>query len=351
MKILLFEWLLGGGGLLDRQVPDLSDSIWRQGLAMAAAVAADFHAAGCEVIVPVDARLPRISLPGRQVPIEQGHHLPNRLRELAVEADRLFLIAPESAGRLTQLLDWLEDFAAKLLSPSRTWVELCSDKHRCLEALERAGIDVPRGVLWQADLDVWPPNSSLPAILKPNDGCGGENLRQLNAEWGVQPTSGAWRLEPLIPGDPLSILALAGPRGSLLLHPTVQHFAPGRLGEYIGGELVTDPLLGAIASEAGARILAALPGMVGMFGFDLIVDRTSRKATLIEINPRLTSSYLGLREAYQENLAGVLLSLFRKNGELAPLRKSPEFDGSWSLLDAGELSRPGTRSDAQIQKI
>lgn len=333
MKILVFEWMLGGGLWVDRQAPDEADSIWQQGAAMCRTVADDFTTAGCEVLVPVDARVRQALVPGRRVSIAAAEQLPLVLGQLAAEADRLFLIAPESQGRLVRVLDWVEAEAQKLLSPSRPWVELCGDKDRCLRHLAASGVKVPAGVLWKAGLDRWPPPVPLPAIIKPNDGCGGEEFRQCATEWSPAPQRGAWRIESQIEGEPISVSVLAGPKGQQLLQPTIQHFADGRLGDYAGGQLVTDRLVAELAREAAAGALAGLAGMWGMFGFDLVVDRVRKLATVIEINPRLTSSYLGLRQAYAENLPGCLLALFDAGLVQAPILNLSQAELAWSLLD------------------
>lgn len=331
MKILVFEWLLGGGLQYEGQPFDLANPILRQGLAMGRAIAADFEATGCEVVLPVDARLSADQLPGQKIVMTNAAPLPQRLRELAAAADWLFLIAPESGGRLAEVVGWVEAENGKLLSPSRKWVELCADKHRCQEVLRAAGVTVPRGILWRAGENVWPPASSLPAIIKPNDGCGGEDLREVGTNWGVVPQSGAWRIESRIPGQPLSVLVLAGPAGSFALQPTIQHFAGGRLGDYVGGELVTDPAVARLAQSAVSQVLAALSEMSGIFGIDLVVDRSSGTATVIEVNPRLTSSYLGLRQVYAGNLAASLLGLYRAGSHSAPELIPGRLDYKWRI--------------------
>lgn len=324
MKILVFEWMIGGGLLFAGQSLERAKPIWRQGLAMAQAIAADFLSAGCEVLMPIDFRLSAETIPGRRVEIKGEEQLPQRLRELAADSDGVFLIAPETGGRLAEVVGWVEQASGKLLSPSRNWVELCSDKHRCQEYLAAAGVTVPPGLLWRVGGNTWPPPVTLPAVIKPNDGCGGEDVREVGTSWGTEPSTGTWRIESRVPGQPLSVLALVGPAGHLMLQPTVQCFAGGRLGDYVGGELVTDPVVIRLARSTAAQVLAALPGMYGMFGIDLVVDRSGETATVIEVNPRLTCSYLGLRQVYDDNLAASLLGLFqtgfRPVNQLLPAR-------------------------------
>jgi predicted ATP-grasp superfamily ATP-dependent carboligase len=47
-------------------------------------------------------------------------------------------------------------------------------------------------------------------------------------------------------------------------------------------------------------------GLRGYVGVDVVLGE--REAALIELNPRLTTSYLGLRAAFDQNLAGLALA-------------------------------------------
>jgi hypothetical protein len=59
--------------------------------------------------------------------------------------------------------------------------------------------------------------------------------------------------------------------------------------------------------------LALLPGLQGYVGVDLVLSGSD--AWLIEINPRLTTSYIGLRQLIQLNLAQAIWNACR-NGVL-----------------------------------
>ncbi len=297
MRVLLFEWLTGGGLLFEQQALTPAGSLHRQGNQMCQAIAADFVAAGCEVWVPVDFRQ-NLKLPGcRQVPVMAGDQLPLVLEQMSQQVDQLFLIAPESGKRLTRVACWVSSAAGKFLSPELPWLELCSDKTASCARLATAGVAVPQGCLWRSELDSWPPLISLPAVLKPNDGCGGEGLRLFTDTWGPPPdANGAhWRVEAWEAGEPLSVTALVGRNGYQLLQPTHQIFAAGNFGEYTGGNVVADQQLVTLARQAVEMALPALKGIGGMLGFDLVVDRSRERAVVIEVNPRLTSSYVGLR--------------------------------------------------------
>jgi predicted ATP-grasp superfamily ATP-dependent carboligase len=49
-----------------------------------------------------------------------------------------------------------------------------------------------------------------------------------------------------------------------------------------------------------------LPGLRGYVGVDVVLTRS--EAVVIEVNPRLTTSYLGVRSAIEENVAALALA-------------------------------------------
>jgi predicted ATP-grasp superfamily ATP-dependent carboligase len=316
-RVLVFEWLVGGGLLVDTQPLEDCSSMFRQGALMRRAIAEDFAAAGCEVLTTTDGRWAETFAARESIAISSGEELPSRLRELASEADFLLVIAPESEGRLVRVLDWLEPFAERLLSPDRKWAALFSDKQATCDWLQRVGVRVPSGRSWLSGHDVWPPSVALPAVCKPNDGCGGEGLRLVRENWGDESDLGAgqWRIETLIEGEAVSVVALIGGIERLLLQPTRQLFSSDAFGIYTGGEIIEDERMVTAVWRAVEPALRAMEGVSGVVGFDLVLGRETCEeewvVTVVEVNPRLTSSYLGLREFYHNNLAGCLLRLVR----------------------------------------
>ena len=94
-------------------------------------------------------------------------------------------------------------------------------------------------------------------------------------------------------------------RVELLLPPCKQRISDdGRL-RYLGGELPLSAGLAERATELAKRAVAALPPTIGYVGVDLVLGRDPHggEDVVIEVNPRLTTSYVGLRAAAQANLA------------------------------------------------
>ncbi|MCH7688058.1 MAG: ATP-grasp domain-containing protein [Planctomycetes bacterium] len=60
-----------------------------------------------------------------------------------------------------------------------------------------------------------------------------------------------------------------------------------------------------------------IEGLNGYVGFDLILQKTNKdQPVIVEINPRLTTSYLGYRELMDENLAERMLFPQRFTGTM-----------------------------------
>ncbi len=147
MKILLFEWLTGGGLLLDGQPLAASSSLFREGAAMASALAEDWTAAGHEVTVLLDHRGPEFVPAHQVIRVSGAAAWEKALVGLAAVADRIMVIAPETGQRLERTLALLEPYRARLLCPSGEAVVVGSSKHRTALRLEAAGVQRPFGRL------------------------------------------------------------------------------------------------------------------------------------------------------------------------------------------------------------
>jgi predicted ATP-grasp superfamily ATP-dependent carboligase len=126
-----------------------------------------------------------------------------------------------------------------------------------------------------------------------------------------------------------SVAVLCGPTSKVALVPCKQRLSSdGRL-RYLGGEL---PLAAGLADRAvtlAKRALTALPSTVGYVGVDMVLgsDPHGGDDAVIEVNPRLTTSYVGLRAAAQSNLAAAMLRIGQGESPSVAFTQRPiEFD-------------------------
>jgi predicted ATP-grasp superfamily ATP-dependent carboligase len=297
---------------------------------MLQALAQDFAAiTGVRVTALHDARLaPPPAAPELSVVASPAQHNA-AFHELAAAADWTVVIAPEIGGRLLERCRTVLAARGRLLGPSPEFVELTSDKHATARWLEGLGVPVPQGRAHGAG-EPWPTDFDYPAVWKPRDGAGSQGIRLVSS--GEQTAAGKkgslplpnprsplpapgspltpGRLERFCPGLPVSIAFLAGPAGSWPLVPCQQRLSADGRFTYLGGQLPLEPALAARAVALGRRAMAALPPASGYVGLDLVLgdDPAGRDDVVIEVNPRLTTSYVGLRAAAEANLAEALLA-------------------------------------------
>ena len=131
-----------------------------------------------------------------------------------------------------------------------------------------------------------------------------------------------WRIEPYCPGIPASVAMLCGPHQSVALPPCEQRLSNDGRFCYMGGRL---PLAGQLAERAtqlAHRAQQALPPANGYLGIDLVLGDNTAEDFVIEVNPRLTTSYVGLRQLADVNLAEAMLRIAR--GEATEIRFRPK---------------------------
>jgi len=329
MHIFLYEWTSGGG--LVNEPGALPASLVREGVTMAGALAADLmRIPDARVTALRDPRVVQLALHGGAIIDVQSsaEHL-DEFERLAGEADATILIAPEYDGVLLKAARRVIACGGRLLSPPPEFVRVATDKHETCTRLAAANVPVPIGVLLESE-EKLPADFSYPAVLKPVHGAGSQDTF-LVASAHDEPPPYAWprRLERYLPGLAASVSFLCGPAGRVPLVPSKQRISEdGRL-RYQGGELPLATGLGQRAVALADKALAALPATRGYVGVDLVLglEPGGAEDVVIEVNPQLTTSYVGLRAVAKSNLAEAMIRV--AEGDASPvefLARSLEFD-------------------------
>ena len=303
LVVLVHEWVTGGG-LVGTPLPS---SLEREGSAMRRAIAGDFAAlssSDINVIMTLDARLPAEPGPWALERIAPGEHQP-KLSDLARAADFTVLIAPETRGILASLTRNLEQAGARVLGSSAEAVELAGDKARLAAHFERLGITTPpsRTIVPGEGL---PTSTPYPAVLKPIDGAGSLDTFYLNGPGDLSEDARQIPralLQPFVPGAAMSASLLVSREGGAWLVAFGRQRMKVRDGriEYLGGEI---PVCCPDAASEVLRSAEAIQGLAGFAGVDFIWDQQSGRATILEINPRATTSVVGLCRLFPAGLLG-----------------------------------------------
>ena len=302
----MFEFICGGG-LAGLPVPS---GLAREGDLMLAALIGDLlELPAVQVSFSRDARLaPPAQLARARVCWRSPYEVSQAALEREIGAsEATWPIAPETGGELGRCARAVIDADRILLGPRPEAIALAASKSATARLLARAGIEV---VPCFGAESAWE-RIGGPWVVKPDDGAGCSGMRLFP---GREAAAAAFRgdgapglvAQPWIDGDAMSLCVLAAPGAVDVLSVNRQLLQwSGPTAEVGAIEVNCEPVTAPLRTLA-ERVVAALPGLQGYFGIDFV--RTARGPVVVEINPRLTSSYAGLRPALGLNVAERVLA-------------------------------------------
>ena len=285
---------------------------------MLRALAADFsRIGGVSTDVLVDVRHRDLDLSGCTIhSVDSASAEPETFARLAALADWTVVVAPEFDDHLLSRSLTVERAGGRLLSPNSRLVALAADKQATAEHLSARGVSVAPGIALAAGESL-PVDFHYPAVLKPRFGAGSQGIRWIADARAIGgDVSASSRLERYVPGTAVSVAALCGPpKGAFSgISPLVpcRQFVDRSAGfAYSGGSLPIEPELARRATRLATRAIATLDEPLGYLGVDLVLgdDASGADDAVIEINPRVTTSYVGLRALARGNLAEAMIEI------------------------------------------
>ncbi len=266
-----------------------------------------------------------LAIPGVAVSLVRDHRAPicRALRDAGVEeirvsserqfraawlraldrCDAAWVIAPETEGILEQLCRDVEVSGKASLACPTAAVQLLADKEETVKRLAAHGIRTAPTRLASSMSEP----DTYPVVLKAIDGAGccGSRILRNAVEWNHWRHQGDLErqvVQPLLCGDALSLSALFHHRRSRLLSCNRQHVRE------TDQRFILDACTVNIChakrpqfERLAQQIAEAVPELWGYAGIDFIDDEEG--PAVLEINPRLTTSYAGLNEALGVNPA------------------------------------------------
>lgn len=341
MKVLVYEHICA-----TYAPKDGPPSLQAEGRAMLSGVLRDLVALeGVGTVTCLHPRQPALDIDG--VEIMRLHQRDGRhVAELAARTDAALVIAPETAGTMLDLCQRMEERGVRLLGPDSRAVAWCTDK---LETARRLGegLAIPTSshpVLPTAidRLAITPTSGHPQFVLKPRDGAGSLHTAVTKRE-GIDQAArsiveagydGELIVQPFWPGLPASIGIIRNECAEPLLLPAalqVMQCEPsgGQVFEwlhYAGGSLPLASDLDQRARRLAKAVLAKCSeGLRGYFGIDLVLgpDSDGSLDRVIEINPRLTTSYVGYRSVFAGRIGYWLLGMGDHTWPAGPAPRTP----------------------------
>jgi predicted ATP-grasp superfamily ATP-dependent carboligase len=308
MRIFVGEYVCGGGlaGLPLDQIPN---SLRNEGAAMLRAIVSDLSEFA-STIVPADPRLEIETECQDTVAMDPTQPIWAQWVNAAQGCDAALIVAPESGGVLAQAVAMLRAGGIDVIAGSGDFLRVASDKLLTAKALFVAGVSHPPFMALSDRRLANKLEQYQKFVTKPRDGCGTQqikrfdSLRDAKAELEENQILQAW-----MPGRAISIAAVASQTQLTFLPAVSQHLCDTTC-EYNGGQGPLEDEDQRRAAALAARAIAAMPPTVrGFVGLDLLLGDRASEDYVIEINPRLTTSYVGLRYIIRGNLAARLFDL------------------------------------------
>lgn len=307
MNILAFEYITGGG-MVGQELPA---SLVREGEMMLTAVVNDFEELDdMNVLTLRDYRLNAEGVDSDFI-IGVGDSYFEVIENLTEQLDMLLIIAPETDGVLAALCNWFSKFPITLLNSTVQSIELASNKLDTFNYLQK--FDIPQ-------IPTFLPNEignfrANKYVKKPIDGVGCDNLFLLDNVIELHKhnkvhTAEKYIVQPFIDGvhASLSLLCWGGECNVLSCNKQNLIEENGTL-RLQGCEV--NAFNRAKFRTFSNKLIKALPDLRGYIGVDILINEN--EIMLVEINPRLTTSYVGIKDALGLNPAELMLHCFMHN--------------------------------------
>ena len=331
-KLFIFEYV-AGGGFNKEQIPL---SLFCEGFAMLRAALEDFKAIGFEVETIIDERISKLQelLKADHVLIVRNEdNYIDSFKQALRENAYIFLIAPEFFDILYDLTKLAEHNNKILLSVDSKFVKFASSKLGTYQFFRKHNLFPPKTVDIQSHEyginEVQLTNDfrriKKPVVIKPDDGVGAELIYFINDNNEFQKFLNITKennelfqnrnflMQQYIPGRDASVSLVGTESTPIPICTNAQFMSLSGISEptqYLGGY---SPIK-EIPNSHYKKLVKALEQFKtkGYFGVDILLMSANFYAC-IEINPRLTTSYLGIRNVFEQNLFEFICNL--KRGE------------------------------------
>lgn len=316
-KILVFEFIIGGGLAQD----DLPESLAREGLLMLKTLVEELsQIPSIQLTVLLDWRYAKLDLAKNinTVVIAKNSVINDVLAKLIEESDLVWPIAPESDLILQKISALVEAKNRRLLNSSAEAVTLCSDKLLTAKLLKQQGI----AVIESRQLNGFIADFVEPKVIKPKDGVGCLNCYYVSCNNEFEQIVGQieqplkYIYQPYINGDTLSLSCLFKKQKAWLLCCNRQQVSMTQGRFQLNACEINIPTKNRLMyQQIINQIAKIIPGLWGYVGID-IIQPEFEQALILEINPRLTTSYVGIKQSLGLNVAKIIVKMLDKAPEI-----------------------------------
>ena len=290
----------------------------------------------CQISTTLDARLPALNFSVGTTVISAKDDPWAVWEGLIKTCDAVLVIAPETDDVLLRFAQLTQRLGKVWLGCSLDAITICGDKLKTYDFLHAHGVSIPT-FSW-ADLLAYANNNlnvlfenGNQLVAKPRDGAGCEDTfvfdraDDLN-QFMQNGRKNSHIIQLFIEGEPASLTMLCSNGNAQLLSCNAQKVTQlkGKL-QYKGSRVNGMAQHWRVFENVSKQLASWLPGLNGVVGIDVVIGKKYGKDILciIEINPRITTSYVGLKKAIVRNPAQLMLeATFNPNFKMPKIQKN-----------------------------
>ena len=339
--IFIFEFV-SGGGFSKVNIPI---SLFCEGFGMLRSIITDFKALDFEILTFLDYRIFFLSkfLEADVIKkITANENYIKIFKNYVRDCKYIFIIAPESSNILFELTKIAKNSNKIILSTNLKGIKLGTSKIRVYKYFKKNEVLTPRTYkipykreILELDFIIQKYRKlKCPIVIKPEDGVGAESIYYFEKEYQIldffkelnrkYDNKRNFILQEFIEGRDSS-LSLIGAPNLLVLHPIIlsvnsQDISIKNLkSEYFGGYTPLENYKEILKELSVVMKKINFSKIEGYFGIDFI-EKYPSTLYFIEINPRLTTSYIGLRNTINLNCAELILNSKTNNLESVEIK-------------------------------
>ncbi|HSV49855.1 MAG TPA: ATP-grasp domain-containing protein, partial [Candidatus Acidoferrales bacterium] len=322
MKITVYEYV-SGGGFAGQPIPP---GVLAEGYAMLRGIVADFKAEGHEVVVLLDQRIAKFKLPlaaDKIIKISDSNQPEQILTDNATTNEAVYIIAPETDQTLKKLVKAIEATGKICLNCTSSSIAAVSNKARLYEFMQNNDYTTPKTLTLNTEQSEKNINTQItenltfPIILKPIDGTSGNAISKVKNPTEIEAAikkikkyskTPQFITQEYITGLSASVSVISNGQKAIAISLNKQQItlaSPEAESSYIGGCVPLEHLQKQKAFALAERLVEAFSGLQGYVGVDVILGED--KPYIVDVNPRLTTSYVGLHAVSDFNVAEAIV--------------------------------------------
>jgi predicted ATP-grasp superfamily ATP-dependent carboligase len=361
LKAILYEHVSGGGYAGHHISPDFL----AEGFAMLRTAASDFKAAGHHVTVLLDDRISKLNPPINAdctVPIIYPEETTKFLTNLASINDASYIIAPETGQILESYVALMEKTGKISLNSQSNAIKQVANKANLQKVLEINRVNIPDSFVFSIDENLTSVKKLIkeklcyPIIFKPAIGvsCSGLSIvnndsQIISAIEKIKAESSAkhFIVQEFIIGEAVSVSLLVSNGKALAISLNKQNVnvaLPNKTSSYLGGCVPFDNSLKEETFLMAEKAVECFSGLKGYVGVDFVLGKD--KPFVVDVNPRLTTSYVGLSQTVGFNVAQALIDAISRS------RLPTNFETKgFTCFEKVESTKPTEAAFKQLSKV